>query len=412
MKRTIQFSKAFLPAMIVSAVLIVLGMIGYVVKGGFNLGVDFQAGLIQEVQIAPTALKIIYSGKGVASVLADSSKIEIVISGAEVENATYSFPFASYATLGALREGLAKVPSLGVEASADLSVPTEALLQSAHENPRLGADPYALHYLLPGGEAIPLEKIRAAVSPIDGVTVQVLGSGTDRKFMVRIEDQGKESGFAKAAAEQISATLSSSFGADQVVVNRTDYVGSRFSKDLTDQAAVLVILTLLVILVYSAIRFKPQYAIGAVLAIAHDALIMVAFIAWSRMEFNTTSIAAILTILGYSINDTIVIFDRIREDTRLYPDESFVTVVNRALTETLGRTIITTATTLLAVVALFLFTTGSMKDFALALIVGMVSGIYSTVYIASAFIVFWDGRAKKKSGKAPRKVVAPEAAKA
>jgi preprotein translocase subunit SecF len=412
MKRTIQFSKAFLPAAIVSVVLIVAGLVGYVVKGGFNLGVDFQAGLIQEVQIAPTALKMTYSGKGVAAVAADSAKIEIVVSGAEVENATYSFPFASYATLGALRDGLAGVPALSVEASADQSIPAASLLQSAHQNPRLGAEPYAMHYLLPSAEAIPLEKVRSAVSSIDGVTVQVLGAGPERKFMIRIEDQGKESGFAKAAAEKISSTLAAAFGADQFVINRTDYVGSRFSKDLTDQAAILVILTLLVILVYSAIRFKPQYAIGAVLAIAHDALIMVAFIAWSRMEFNTTSIAAILTILGYSINDTIVIFDRIREDVRLYPDESFVTVVNRAVSETLGRTIITTVTTLLAVVALFLFTGGSMKDFALALIVGMISGIYSTIYIASAFIVFWDNQAKKKSGRAPKKTPAFEAAKA
>jgi preprotein translocase subunit SecF len=405
MKRTIQFNKAFLPAAIVSVALIIFGLVGYVTKDGFNLGVDFQAGLIQEVQIAPTALKLTYAGKGVASIVADSSKIEVVVSGAEVENATYSFPFAAFPTLGILSEGLSKVPAVGVAVSADNSIASSALLQSAQENPRLGSDPYALHYLLSGSEAISLEKIRTAVSSIEGVTVQVLGAAAERKFMVRIEDQGKEAGFAKKAAEQISSTLSSAFGADQIVVNRTDYVGSRFSKNLTDQAAILVVLTLMVILAYSAIRFKPQFAIGAVLAIAHDALIMVAFITWSRMEFNTTSIAAILTILGYSINDTIVIFDRIREDIRLYPEESFVAVVNRAVTETLGRTIITTVTTLLAVVALFLFTTGAMKDFALALIVGMISGIYSTIYIASSFIVFWDNQAKKRSAKAPKKPV-------
>ncbi len=399
MKRTIQFSKAFLPAVIASCVLIVLGIVGYATKGGFNLGVDFQAGLIQEVQIAPTALELSYEGKGVAAVSADSAKIEIVVSGADVENTTHSFPFADYATVGALRDGLAAVPSLKVAASADASVPSTALVQSAQENPRLSAEPYALHYLLPGTERIPLEKVRAAVSSIDGVTVQVLGVPAERKFMVRVEDQGKQSGFAKTATERIDSTLSAAFGAGNLVVNRTDYVGSRFSKDLTDQAAMLLVLTLFVILVYSSIRFKPQYAVGAVLAIVHDALIIVSFIAWSRMEFNTTSIAAILTILGYSINDTIVIFDRIREDVRLYPDDSFATVVNRAISETLSRTVITTVTTLLAVFALFFFTTGSMKDFALALIVGMISGTYSTIFIASAFVVFWSQR-KRKAPKA------------
>jgi preprotein translocase subunit SecF len=195
-----------------------------------------------------------------------------------------------------------------------------------------------------------------------------------------------------------------------VAVTRSDYVGSRFSQQLAGQAGLLFALTLLLILAYASIRFKPQYAIGAVLAIGHDALIMVAFIVWSRMEFNTTTIAAILTILGYSINDTIVIFDRIRENRRIYPEDAFVNVLDRALTETLSRTLITTLTTMLAVLSLFIFTTGSMKDCALAWLVGMVSGVYSTVFIASAFVNFWDKSAAKRAQK--KLVGVPAAAKA
>jgi preprotein translocase subunit SecF len=150
--------------------------------------------------------------------------------------------------------------------------------------------------------------------------------------------------------------------------------------------------------------------VGAVLAIAHDAFIIVAFVTWTRMEFNTTTIAAILTILGYSINDTIVIFDRIRETRRIYPDSALVDILDRALTETLSRTIITTMTTMLAVLFLFLFTSGSMKDFALALLVGMISGVYSTVFIASGFVNFWDIMSKKRAGK--RLAPPPAAAKA
>jgi preprotein translocase subunit SecF len=188
-------------------------------------------------------------------------------------------------------------------------------------------------------------------------------------------------------------------------------VGSRFSKQLSDQAAGLLAMTLLLILAYCSIRFKFQYALGAVLAIVHNGIITVAFIVWSRMEFNTTTIAAILTILGYSINDTVVIFDRIRETRRIYPDDTFVNVLNRALTETLSRTIITTVTTLLAVFSLFIFTTGSMKDFALTLIIGMVTGVYSTIFIASGFVTFWEtrkaARSKKKIGAdTPSKVAA------
>jgi preprotein translocase subunit SecF len=123
------------------------------------------------------------------------------------------------------------------------------------------------------------------------------------------------------------------------------------------------------------------------------------------MEFNTSTIAAILTILGYSINNTIVVFDRMRENRRHYPDEIFVTVLDRSLTETLSRTIITTLTTMLAVLSLFIFTTGSMKDFALALLVGLVSGVYTTTFIVTGFVYLWD----KEKTKREKKIAAPQA---
>jgi len=186
-------------------------------------------------------------------------------------------------------------------------------------------------------------------------------------------------------------------------VLRSDYVGSRFSKDLTDQAGILIALTLLLVLIYSTIRFKLQYAVGAVVAIIYDVLVIIAFMVWTRMEFTTLSIAAILTILGYSTNNTIIFFDRVRENLRIYPDHQFIDILNISLTGILGRTIITTATTMLAVMALFIFTTGSMKDFALALLVGMTSGVFTTLFIVSGFVNFWQNikikREKKKLAK-------------
>ncbi|MDR3166965.1 MAG: protein translocase subunit SecF, partial [Treponema sp.] len=263
---------------------------------------------------------------------------------------------------------------------------------------QLGSEPFVIHYLAPDTEIIPIDEVRSALLPLGSVSVQILGEPAERRFMIRMHDSeiGEEE---QIPAERIITTLETRFGAGGVVVTRADYVGSRFSKNITNQAGILLALTLVLILIYASIRFRPQFAIGAVLAIAHDALIMVAFITWTRMEFNTTTIAAILTILGYSINDTIVIFDRIRETRRIYPDDVFVTILDRALTETLGRTIITTATTMLAVLSLFIFTTGSMKDFALALLIGMVSGVYSTIFIASGFVNYWDIQAKKKAKK-------------
>ena len=125
------------------------------------------------------------------------------------------------------------------------------------------------------------------------------------------------------------------------------------------------------------------------------------------MEFSASTIAAILTILGYSINDTIVQFDRVREDRKLKPTERFVDVLNTALTETLSRTIITTLCTMITVLSIFFFTTGTLKDFALALFVGMVSGTYSTIYIASAFVLWWEN---KKEAKAARQLAAQKSA--
>jgi preprotein translocase subunit SecF len=398
MKGIIHFSKFFVPAAVLSALLIIAGIIGYISKGGFNLGVDFQAGLIQEVQFAPSAFSLSYSGRGNASVSMDRAGFYIVISGAGVEGLTHSFPFANYGTIGALITGLSGVEGLAVTRAAPEDARSPWLVQSAQGNPLLGAEPYVVHYLSPDALPIAIEDVRSVLLPLGSVSVQVLGQSAERRFMIRMEDSDINGGEG-VPVEKIISTLEASFGAGGVAVTRSDYVGSRFSKYLTDQAGLLMGLTLLLILVYASIRFKPQYAVGAVLAIAHDALIIVAFVTWTRMEFNTTTIAAILTILGYSINDTIVIFDRIRETRRIYPDAVLVDILDRALTETLGRTIITTLTTMLAVLFLFVFTSGSMKDFALALLIGMISGVYSTVFVASGFVNFWEILSKKRAKK-------------
>jgi preprotein translocase subunit SecF len=404
MKSVIPFSKYFLSTAVLSILLIVAGIAGFIYHevrgdGGFNLGVDFQAGFIQEIQFAPTALRLSYSGRGNASVSFDRNNLYIIISGSGVEGITYPFPYGTYRTLGELAAELGQqVEGIQVTTAADGGIRSQWLIQSAQGNPQLGSEPFLIHYLAPDAEIVPIDEVRSALFPLGEVSVQVLGTPAERRFMIRMHDS-EVGGTGQVPSERIITTLEDRFGEGGVAVTRADYVGSRYSKNLTDQAGILLSLTLILILIYASIRFKPQFAIGAVLAIAHDALIMVAYITWSRMEFNTTTIAAILTILGYSINDTIVIFDRIRESRRIYPDETFVSILDRALTETLSRTIITTLTTMLAVLSLFIFTTGSMKDFALALLVGMVSGVYSTVFIASGFVNYWDIQAKKRAKK-------------
>ncbi|MDR2096335.1 MAG: protein translocase subunit SecF [Treponema sp.] len=399
MKQVITFSKYFLPAAVFSAVLVVVGIAGYIAFGGFELGVDFRAGLIQEVQFVPKAFSLSYTGRGNAQISLDAGNLYIVISGSGVDPVTHRFAFSEYGTIAAMTAGLSTIEGLSVRDAAEGSVNFHRLIQNALEHSDLGAEPYNVHYLPEGAEPIPIDAVRSSLLSLGSASVQILGQPSDRRFMIRMDDNEIEAaGGPVIVSGKIADALAAS-GNGPIVVTSSSQVGSRFSKDLTEQAGVLLSLTLLLVLAYVSFRFKPQYAIGAVIAIIHDGFIVVAFLVWTRMEFTTTSIAAVLTILGYSINDTIVIFDRVRETRRIYPEDSFIDVLNRSITETLSRTIITTVTTMLAVLMLFIFTSGSMKDFAVALLVGMISGVYSTIFIACGFVNFWDIQVKKREQK-------------
>jgi preprotein translocase subunit SecF len=393
MKKTIRFSRFFLPAAVLSVIIVIFGVTGFLVKG-FALGVDFQAGLIQEVQFAPTAFSLRWSGTTSAILSFDRSNLFIVISGSGIENRTYTFSFNEYGTIGSLSRALTQqLEDIEVTLAARENISSQWLLFSSLGNPYLSETPYVVHYIDPQSPVIDITEVRAAMAGItEGFSVQNIGSPQERHFMIRIEDKGD----SRVRSDQVTGLLENYFGKGEVATLRSDYVGSRFSKDLTDQAGILLGLTLLLILLYATVRFKPQYAVGAVLAIIHDTVVIVAFVVWSRMEFTTSTIAAILTIIGYSINNTIVVFDRIRENNKIYPDSAFVDVLNISLTGVLGRSLITTLTTMLAVLSLFIFTTGSMKDFALALLVGLVSGVYTSLYVATGIVYFWERLRKSR----------------
>jgi preprotein translocase subunit SecF len=408
MKRIIQFSKFFTVAAIISTLIVISGVLAYLTKDGFNLGVDFKAGLMQEIQFAPSALSLTWSGAGNATINYSTTGITIIVTGTSGENVTHRFNFDDYPTLSALADALeTQAPGLAAAIDAPAATLSSWLVESAQGNPQLGGTAYTLHYLQPESVPVDIGDVRAALESLGTASVQVLGEPFERRFMIRMDD---DEGTESVSAEKVLSALQTAFGANEVAVISSQFVGSQFSKQLQSQAGLLMILTLALIFVYCAFRFKPQFAAGAVIATAHDALIMVAFITWSRMEFNTTTIAAILTILGYSINDTIVVFDRIRETQRLYANDTYENILNRAISETLSRTIITTVTTMLAVLSLFIFTTGSMKDFALALLVGMAFGVYSTIYIASGCTLFWDRHIKSRLKKKAARATAPVSA--
>ncbi|MCL2210922.1 MAG: protein translocase subunit SecF [Treponema sp.] len=398
MKKIIRFSKFFIPTAVISCILVAFSISGYVLNKGFALGVDFQAGLIQEVQIAPTAFNLRWNGTTNAVIQFDRSGIYIIISGIGAESRTYTYLFSEYPEIGEIKNAIARdLPDLEVTIPSSDNINSNWLLFSSQGNPQLNSvTPFVVHYLDPSSAPIDISEIRTAMAGFSqSVAVQSIGQPGDRHFMIRVEDKEDD----RVRSDEVVQILESYFGKGYIAVVRSDYVGSSQSQKLIEQVFYLIPLALLIILIYLIIRFRLQYAVGAVVAILYDILVIIAFIVWTRLEFNTTSIAAILTILGYTTNNTIIFFDRVRENLRIYPDHSFKDVIDISLTNILGRTIITTATTMLAVLFLFIFTTGSMKDFALILLVGMTSGVYTTLFIVSGFVSFWNDQKIKQEKK-------------
>jgi SecD/SecF fusion protein len=168
-----------------------------------------------------------------------------------------------------------------------------------------------------------------------------------------------------------------------------DFIGATVGKEIQKSAVLAGLLALFGILVYVAVRYEFSFAVGAVVAIIHDILMTTGWYCLSGREFNATTVAALLTIIGFSINDTIVIFDRIREDLKLGVRGSFREVMNQALNQTLSRTIITSGTVFLATLSLYLFGGGAINDFAFTFLVGIIVGTYSSIYIASAIVLWW-----------------------
>jgi len=188
---------------------------------------------------------------------------------------------------------------------------------------------------------------------------------------------------------EIIKALEVSYGQGKIELRRTEVVGPQVGAALRKQAALAMAYALIGILIYITIRFEFRFAVAAILALVHDVLITLGAFAVTNKELSLPVIAAFLTIVGYSLNDTIVVFDRIRENLKLFRRESYEAVFNRSINETLSRTILTSFTTMLVVLALFFLGGEVIHDFAFALLVGIVVGTYSSIFVASPILVFW-----------------------
>ena len=228
-------------------------------------------------------------------------------------------------------------------------------------------------------ESVELEPIRSALAAAGFDSAQVQHFGTAREVLIRIAPQaGKES--AQLSEEALAGLRQLHAGVD---IRRIEFVGPQVGEELTEQGALAMIYALIGILIYIMVRFQWRFAPGAVIALVHDVLIIIGIFALFQFDFDLTVLAALLAVIGYSLNDTIVVFDRIRENFRKMRKGTPLDIVNTSLNQTISRTLMTSITTLLVLVSLFVFGGEVIHSFALALILGVVVGTYSSIYVAS-----------------------------
>jgi len=227
-----------------------------------------------------------------------------------------------------------------------------------------------------------ITKIRDSFNQMSLGDVSVKNFGNETDFVVKFEKQNSND---PQFIEEIKTKLSNSIGT--VDFRRVENVGPKVSAELLRSGVIAIALSLAAMLLYIWIRFEWQFSLGAILALFHDVIITLGVFSVFSLEINLSIVAAVLTIVGYSMNDTVVIFDRVRENLRKYADVKIFELTNISINETLSRTIITSVTTLLALLSIFIFGGEILKGFSLAMILGVIFGTYSSIYIANPVLV-------------------------
>ncbi|MBT4485310.1 MAG: protein translocase subunit SecF, partial [Candidatus Latescibacteria bacterium] len=263
----------------------------------------------------------------------------------------------------------------------------------------LGGNLIELHFEKP----VEIDDIREALGDVDIADMNLTTSeikfiGKEKKdVLIRIVDVGNMSETSLKVKESLRNRLEDKIPADESLwILREEQVGPSIGIELKGQAFWAIMMSLLVLVIYITIRFEFKYSIGAILALVHDILITVGLFSILNKEISLTIIAALLTIVGYSLNDTIVVFDRIREKLRGGMKEGYLETLNTSVNETLGRTVITSFTTFLTVLSLFFFGGAVIHDFSFALLVGVVVGTYSSIFVATPLLAEWYVSTAKK----------------
>ena len=229
-----------------------------------------------------------------------------------------------------------------------------------------------------------LSQIRGELSSLNIGDFQIQTFGSENNILIRIENS---SSLISGADLTTSELITSQLG-EGITIKRTEIVGPKVSSELIQKGIIAIIIAVFLMLFYIWIRFEWQFSIGAVTALVHDVLITIGLFSFLQIEFNLSIIAALLTIIGYSMNDTVVVYDRIRENLRKYKQMPVLDLINQSLNDTMSRTLLTSVTTLLALFSLYFLGGEVLKGFTLAMIIGVFIGTYSSVFIASQIILY------------------------
>ena len=243
-------------------------------------------------------------------------------------------------------------------------------------------------------EAADLDKVRAVLeaSGVEGATAQHFGSSRDVMIRIAPEKGGTEEQASTRRAQQVMAALQAKTAGAEL--RRTEFVGPQVGKELAENGFLALLYTFGGILLYVALRFEWRLALGSIIALMHDPILIVGVFSFTHLEFDLTVLAAVLAVIGYSINDTVVVFDRIRENFRKMRKETPEQVINASINQTLSRTLMTSVTTMIVLIVMYFLGGDMLGRFSLAIILGIVVGTYSSIYVASA-IALWMGVSRK-----------------
>ena len=369
-------------AFIVSVVLIVAGLVSLAIKGGPDLSIDFEGGTLvqvrfdQPVEIGQLRTVVDAAGYSGGQIQVFGDPNEYLIKVEKVDE-------SGIAASNLLRALERAAPGLGWRSVSVKEMPPD--YASGFEGGNL--------IVVEADSIPPLEELEAAVRE-EGVVIVEATEEASNRLALNLPYQGVEA----KAAEKLKAELIEAFPEREIEIRRTETVGPKIGEELKNRAWAAIVISIFGILIYISWRFEFKFAVGAIIALIHDVVITVGIFSILNKEVSLAIIAALLTIVGYSLNDTIVVFDRIRENFSLRRRESYGAMVNISINESLSRTIITSLTTIIVVLFLLFMGGEVIRDFAFALMVGILVGTYSSIYVASPVLIEWQARmvARKK----------------